>query len=139
MLAEALIALAGAAGSALVTAMTTDAWEGVKTRCARLLGRGDADAEARQEGRLEQSRQELLAADDRERAGREQEAAWAARLRDLLEDHPDSEGQLRELVDSVAGHASASVVQVNAQARDQAQQAVQGQGVQNVTFGPRQA
>ncbi|MFG1949481.1 hypothetical protein [Nonomuraea sp. NPDC048826] len=142
MLSEALLALAGAAGSALVTAMTTDAWEGAKTRCAKLLGRGSVEAEKVQAGRLEQARQELLTAGDPELAGREQQAVWTALVRDLLEEQPGSEGQARKLVEFVAAQVSAELaigaVRVNAQARDQAQQAVQGHGVQNVTFSPPQ-
>ena len=54
MLVEALAALAAAGGNALVSAMVTDGWEGVRVRFARLLGRGDPkatdDAAARLEG-----------------------------------------------------------------------------------------
>ncbi|GAB1818298.1 hypothetical protein [Herbidospora sp. RD11066] len=139
MLAETLTALAATAGSAVVTAMATDAWEDVKARCAKLLGRGDETAGERQAERLESARAELLAADDREQTAGALEAAWTVRLRDLLEDHPDAEGSLRELVEFARAQSpvsAAGAVQVNATAHDQAQQAVQGQGVQHNTFGP---
>ncbi|WP_066369998.1 hypothetical protein [Herbidospora mongoliensis] len=139
MLAEALAALAATAGSAVVTAMATDAWEDVKARCAQLIGRGDGEAAGRQAERLESARAELLAADDRDQTAGALEAAWTVRLRDFLEDHPDAEARLRDLVEFAQAHAPASAagaVQVNASAYDQAQQAVQGQGVQNVNFGP---
>jgi hypothetical protein len=38
MLTEALTARAATGGTALVTAMVTDGWEGVKARFARVLG-----------------------------------------------------------------------------------------------------
>ncbi|MFI9836302.1 hypothetical protein ACIHFD_04675 [Nonomuraea sp. NPDC051941] len=139
MLTEALAALAAAAGTGVVTAMTTDAWEEIKTRCARLLGRGDADGEKRQVARLELARRELLAAQDHEQTQREQQAVWTTLLRELLEDQPDSEEQVRELMVFIAEWTPLSSAvcppQINAQAYGHAQQAVQGQGVQNVTFG----
>ncbi|MFF5248175.1 hypothetical protein ACFY3V_28145 [Streptosporangium sp. NPDC000095] len=140
MLNEALAALAAAAGTGLVTAMTTDAWTEVKTRFGKLLGRGDAEREARQELRLERSRQELTsaAADQMEQAKAAQEAAWRTRFADLLEEEPEREAQFREVLDFLAEKvpvAASGAVQVNAQAFDHAQQAVQGQGVQTNTFG----
>ncbi|MGW0199377.1 hypothetical protein [Nonomuraea sp. NPDC003201] len=141
MLTEALAALAGAAGSALVSAMTEDVWEQVKARCAQLLGRGDAQAENRQAERLEQARTALLAADDRDRTAQDAVAAWTTRIGDVLDEHPGEEKAVRELVSFVTAHvptAAAGAIQMNVSANDQAQQAVQGQGIQNVTFGSRQ-
>ncbi|GHE32617.1 hypothetical protein GCM10017673_39300 [Streptosporangium violaceochromogenes] len=140
MLSEALTALAGAAGAGLVTAMATDAWTEVKTRFGRLLGRGDSEQQARQETRLERSRQELTsaAADQAEQVKAAQEAAWRTRFADLLEEEPEREPQLRAVLDFIAQHvpaAASGAVQVNAQAYGHAQQAVQGQGVQTNTFG----
>jgi len=40
MLVEALAALAGAGGTALVGAMATDAWNSTRSGVARLFGRG---------------------------------------------------------------------------------------------------
>ncbi|MEV8634693.1 hypothetical protein AB0395_23855 [Streptosporangium sp. NPDC051023] len=140
MLNEALTALAGAAGTGLVTAMTTDAWTEVKTRFGKLLGRGDSEQEARQEIRLERSRQEVTSAtaDQVEQVRAAQEAAWRTRFADLLEEEPEREAQLRAALDFLGQKvpvAASGAVQVNAQAFGQAQQAVQGQGVQINTFG----
>ncbi|MEU0519915.1 hypothetical protein [Streptosporangium sp. NPDC006007] len=140
MLSEALTALAGAAGTGLVAAMTTDAWIEVKTRFGRLLGRGDSERQARQEARLERGRQELTsaAADQVEQVKAGQEAAWRTRFADLLEEEPERETQLRAVLDFIARRVPAvasGAVQVNAQASGHAQQAVQGQGVQTNTFG----
>jgi hypothetical protein len=139
MLTDALTALASTGGAALVTAMVTDGWEGVRARFARLFGRGDARQAEAAEGRLEQSRAALagLSGPDRERARAEQEVIWRTRLGDLLEQDPAAEQELRVLVAELRAQVigSAGRVEQHAAAFDQAQQAVLGHGVQNVTFG----
>jgi hypothetical protein len=139
MLAEALTGLASAGGSALVTAMVTDGWEGVRARCARLLGRGDAKKAEAAAAQLEESRAALaaLSGTGLERARAEQEIMWRTRLGDLLEQDPGAEGELRALVGEMQALVigSAGRVEQHATAFDRAQQAVQGTGVQNVTFG----
>ncbi|MEU7896279.1 hypothetical protein AB0B45_25920 [Nonomuraea sp. NPDC049152] len=121
--------------------MTTDAWEEVKAKFAKLLGRGDVQQVERYEERLERSRAELTAAasDSAHHIRARNTAAWRTRLVDLLEDDPHREAELRELVIFIDEHASATaprVGQVNAQAFDRAQQANLGQGVMDVSFGP---
>jgi hypothetical protein len=139
MLTEALTALASTGGTALVTAMVTDSWEGLRARFARLFGRGDSGQAEVAAGRLEQSRAELasLAGADLERARAQQEIVWRTRLGDLLEQDPLAEQELRVLVAEVQAQVggSAGRVEQHAAAFDRAQQAVQGHGVQNVTFG----
>ena len=56
MLGEALSALASAGGTALVGAMVSDGWEGLRARFARLLGHGDATKIASAGVRLEEAR-----------------------------------------------------------------------------------
>ncbi|SPL95758.1 unnamed protein product [[Actinomadura] parvosata subsp. kistnae] len=72
-----------------------------------------------------------------ERARAEQAAAWRLRLSDLLEDDPAAEAQLRALVAALGGPgpSSAGAVRQQVLGFDHAQQAVQGHGVQHVTFG----
>jgi hypothetical protein len=139
MLTEALTALASTGGTALVTAMVTDGWESVKAGFARLFGQGDAAQAMEAAGRLDRSRAMLteLSGRELERARAEQEAAWRIRLSDLLEQAPDAEPVLRALVAEARTLAAGSATRVeqHAAAFDQAQQAVQGYGVQNVTFG----
>ena len=139
MLAELLAALASTGGTAVVTAMATDSWEGIKARFARLLGRGDAKETEAVSARLEQSRVALASASGSglERVRAEHEVAWRTRLEDLLEHDPGAEQELRALVAEVQALVigSAGRVEQHATASDQAQQAVQGHGVQNVTFG----
>ncbi|MCP2365117.1 hypothetical protein HD597_012137 [Nonomuraea thailandensis] len=119
--------------------MTEDAWEQIKTRTASLLSRGDPQAQERQAVRLEDSRQELLSADDRTRVADEQQTIWRTRLIDMLEDDPSIAPPLDRLVIFIESHIAsgtvqAGAVQLNASAHDQAQQAVQGQGTQRNTF-----
>jgi hypothetical protein len=139
MLTEALAALASTGGTTLVTAMVTDGWEGIKARFARLLGRDDPGQTQAAAARLEQSRAALASvtgvALDRARA--EQQIAWQTLLADLLEQDPGAENELRALVAQVQAQVAgtAGPVEQHAAAYDQAQQAVQGHGVQNVTFG----
>lgn len=141
MLSEALTALASTGGTALVAAMVTDGWEGIRTRFARLIGRGHTAEIDTVEARLDQSHATLegLTGPDFERARAEQEVVWRTRLSDLLEQDPSVEAELRDMIaetqNNVLG-ARGSVEQYVA-AFDQAQQAVLGQGVQNVTFGDR--
>ncbi|MER7554842.1 MULTISPECIES: hypothetical protein [Streptomyces] len=147
MLAEGLVAVAATAGSGLVQAMTTDAWQQCRDRAARLLGRGDAGEESRQQARLDRTRAELTqaaAAGDEE--GRQlvvrQSAAWQTRFEDLLETSPEQEAPVRELLgflrERLPSGTAAGTVTVHATASDQAQQAVQGQGTQHNSFGPGQ-
>jgi hypothetical protein len=119
--------------------MVTDAWEDVKAHFARILGRGKATEIATARVQLEQSRLALksLTGSDLERARLNQEAIWRKYLADLLEQHPDSEAELRTLVAEVQARVAglSAPVEQHVTAFDQAQQAVQGHGVQNVTFG----
>jgi len=139
MMAEALAALVSTGGTALVTAMVTDGWEDVKADFARLFGRGDPELTKAVAERLEQSRASLgeLSGPDLDRARVEQETIWRTRLGDVLERDPAAETELRALVAKVQADVIgwAGAIEQHAVAFHQAQQAVQGQGVQNVTFG----
>ncbi|MEU8860438.1 hypothetical protein [Streptomyces umbrinus] len=96
MLTEALMAVAGAGGTAVVEAAGTDAWTGLRQRVARLLGRGDTQRERAELERLDRTVQTLEEADatgETERARLRQEASWQTRFESLLENLEDSEQQ----------------------------------------------
>jgi len=139
MLAEVLGALAATGSTALVTAMVTDGWEGLRARFAHLLGRGGAEESEIAAARLEQSRMALVASSgaELERVRADQEIVWRTRLVDLLEREPGAEEELRALVAEVRARMTgpAGWVEQHAVASGQAQQVIQGQGVQNVSFG----
>jgi hypothetical protein len=139
MVVEAVAALAAAGGTALVNAMVADGWQGVRTRFARLLGRGNHKDTETAAMRLEKSREMLtgLSGTDLEKAQAQQAVTWQTRLGDLLEDHPEVEGELRSLVAEVQAQVVGSAGSVRQQVAgfDQAQQAVQGHGEQHNVFG----
>lgn len=139
MLGEAAAELSMAGGTALVTAMVTDGWEGFKTRFARLLGRGDTNETGIVAAKLDESRAVLavLAGAELLRARAEQELAWRIRLGDLLEGRPEADGELRALIGDVQVQvgALAGRVEQHITGSDRAQQAVQGHGFQVNTFG----
>jgi len=132
--------LAGAAAAAVVAAAATDSWTWARQSLARLLARAPEDEATRElVARTEQARSSSppdpeLAPD----LGRD----WAARLRELLASRPDLAPDLQALVDEAArrglsGASGVTHVSQHVTARDEAQQAVQGQGIQNVRFGSR--
>jgi len=103
MLPETLMALAALAGNTVVAAAATDAWEAARRGFARLLGHGDPDRAKMAERRLAETREQLASAQgkDLEQARDALAQRWAGRLADLLEEYPDAEAELRELVQQV--------------------------------------
>ncbi|XIE81566.1 hypothetical protein AB6O49_34270 [Streptomyces sp. SBR177] len=106
MLAEELAALAGAGATALIGAMATDVWQGARSRAVRLFGRGGEAPGSAIEARLDEDAALVGGA----QPGREADEiraelmpVWRRRLILLLEQHPEYEADLRELVDSVRG------------------------------------
>lgn len=97
-----LTALASLAGNTLVAAAVTDGWESARRKIAGLFGRGAPDAAT--ERRLDATRAQLNAASaaDRDRIHAELGARWAARLQDLMEDDPDTEAKLTQVVREIS-------------------------------------
>jgi len=118
-----VIALAAMAAAALVQAMVTDGWEGVRHKVARLFGRGQPDVAI--ERRLDATRDQLTAAGpgDVETVQASLAAQWETRFADLLADHPDAEAELAALVKDIkpavtaADHSVAAGGNVTATAR----------------------
>lgn len=116
-----VVALAAMAGAALVQAMITDGWEGVRHRVARLFGRGQADPVI--ERRLDATRDQLSGAapGDLEKVRASLAGQWETRFSDLLADHPDARPELVALVEDLrviapvtaADHAVAAGRDVN--------------------------
>ena len=63
MLAEGFMALAQWAGQTVATAAVTDVWEAARHKVARLLGRGDPKKTQAAERWLDQTYQQITAAD----------------------------------------------------------------------------
>ena len=111
-LAEALVALAALAGSTVVTAAVTDAWESARKGFVRLLGRGDPAKTQLAGERLAESHDQLTQATgaDLEPVHAELEAQWLTRMRDLLEEDPGVEADLRTLVEEIQAQLPAGMV-----------------------------
>ncbi len=97
-----VVVLAAMAAAALVQAMVTDGWEGVRHKVARLFGRGQPDAAI--ERRLDMTRDQLNTATpgELEQVRAALAAQWETRFADLLTDHPDAEPQLAALVKEIS-------------------------------------
>ena len=96
-----VIALAAMAAAALVQAVVTDGWEGVRHKVARLFGRGQPDAVI--ERRLDATRDQLTVASpgEVEQVRAALVAQWETRFADLLADHPDAEAELAALIKDI--------------------------------------
>ncbi|MEU7422482.1 hypothetical protein [Streptomyces sp. NPDC040750] len=113
MLVEGLIGVAAAGGGAIVQAAGTEAWVGIRSGVARILGRGETGRERAELERLDQTRAELESAGDGAGAERIQTiltTRWQTRLEMLFEQLPEQERQ------QVAAELQALVQQVQAQA-----------------------
>lgn len=112
MSGDVLMALAQFAGQTVAAAAITDAWEAVRSRFARLLGRGDARRTEVAEQWLAQTREQLTEASDADagRAREMQAERWTGRFSDLLDEDPSAEAELRTLVEEVAACLPAGAV-----------------------------
>jgi hypothetical protein len=104
MLPEALIVLAASAGTAVVQAAGTDAWDAVRRRVAAWFGRGDEDGDAL--AQLDRTARALGTSEDPSGALARQEGTWQTRFEAHLErlDEQDREraaAALRTLLEEV--------------------------------------
>ncbi|MER5757730.1 hypothetical protein [Streptomyces sp. NPDC002082] len=112
MLEAALAALAVAGGTAVVQAASTDAWNGLRSQVARLLGRGDPGLERAELERLDQTATALrgLEPAEADRVRTRQEVSWQTRFEVLLESVSDPQERsrlaegLRALVEEQSAH-----------------------------------
>jgi len=98
MLSEALTAAAAGGGMAVVQAAGSDSWAWFRARCARLVGRGDGDAEREALERLDRTAAVLDSVDEgeRERVRTVHAVLWQGEFASLLET-PDEEERARVL------------------------------------------
>ncbi|WP_412538659.1 hypothetical protein R8Z50_22740 [Longispora sp. K20-0274] len=104
MVADWILALAAAGSTTLVQAAATDTWQFARDGFARLFGRFGERRGELVLGRLEETAAALagLDADGAEPGRLAERSAWQARLRDLLEEHPEAAEELRELIERIA-------------------------------------
>ncbi|MEN3539807.1 hypothetical protein AAH991_32185 [Microbispora sp. ZYX-F-249] len=98
MLTEALAALAASGGAALAEAMATDAWQAARNGMARLFGRQGSQRQAAIEAQLDGNVVLVERASDPARARRRLMSLWEEELVQLLDEHPEAEADLRELI-----------------------------------------
>ncbi|CAM5302004.1 hypothetical protein AB0F92_22755 [Kitasatospora aureofaciens] len=103
MLTDALVELAAAGGTAVVSAAATDIWQATKGKVARLFGRGDDRDEQRVSVQLDRIPMELdqAAEPQQERVRAALRDRWTVKLTELLEENPELEDDLRALVEEV--------------------------------------
>ncbi|MFI7103135.1 hypothetical protein ACIBK8_27735 [Streptomyces sp. NPDC050161] len=105
-----MAALAGTAGTTLVTLLTTETWQGIRGRFVSLWQRARPDRAPAIADELDASREELLnaqATGDRE-AEAELGAEWQGRIRRLLTAHPELADELRSMLDELAPATTAA-------------------------------
>ena len=112
MLAEGLMALAQLAGQTVAAAAVTDVWEAARHKVARLLGRGDPRKTEVAERWLDETHQQLTAAQgaDLEPVRAAAARRWEGRFADLLDEDPGVEADLRALVEEIQAQLPAGVV-----------------------------
>jgi hypothetical protein len=106
------MALAQWAGQTVAAAAVTDVWEAARHKIARLLGRGDSKRAEVAERWLDETHQQLAAAEgaDLEPVRAEAARRWEGRFADLLDEDPAVEADLRSLVEEIAAQLPAEMV-----------------------------
>jgi anti-sigma factor RsiW len=101
MLTEALVALASTAGTTLVGAMATDAWQTARTGITRLFGRGSEARRADIEAQLDRNEAAVRQSERPDQIRQMLAPGWQVELQGLLEQSPEAEPELRELVGQI--------------------------------------
>ena len=106
------MALAQFAGQTVAAAAVTDVWESARHKVARLLGRGDQGKTEVARRWLDETHQQLTAAQGAELEPVQAAAArrWEGRFADLLDEDPAVAADLRALVEEIAAQLPAGVV-----------------------------
>jgi hypothetical protein len=98
MLSETLAALATSGGTVLAGAIATDAWKVARDGIRRLLGKAGPETRAAVEAQMDANVALVERSSEPERARQALVPLWHLQLTQLLEDSPELEADLRELV-----------------------------------------
>jgi hypothetical protein len=106
------MALAQWAGQTVAAAAVTDVWEAARHKVARLLGRGNPKKTEVAGRWLDETHQQLTAAQSSDLEPVQAAAArrWEGRFADLLDEDPGVEADLRALVEEIAAQLPAGMV-----------------------------
>jgi phytoene dehydrogenase-like protein len=128
-------ALAALAGSALVTATVTDAWQDARHKIARLFGRGQPDPVIGR--RLDATHQQLAAAapGELEQVRAYLTAQWQTRFADLLTDYPEAAGEVDAWAQEISTRIPTASDHSAAAGRDMLARADHGGAAANVVHG----
>ncbi|MEU5821859.1 hypothetical protein ABZ798_12180 [Streptomyces sp. NPDC047803] len=135
----ALLTVASTSATALVSLMTTDVWERVKSGVSKVFTRTSTSPDAVHR-ELEESRIELqnsATRGDLDETTTEIEQMWKGKFRRLLAEHPEARTELEELVclwQELPGGSSAgpgNVISQTATAHDNSRIYQQGSGIQH--------
>lgn len=108
MVAEWVMTVAGAGGSALAGAVATDAWNAARGGLSKLFGRG-GDRRAELAGRwADETAAAIEVADDRPAALEREARTWQQRFADLLEEFPEAAEDLRKWAEQVRSELPAA-------------------------------
>jgi hypothetical protein len=117
-----LLGLAGAAGAALIQAMTTDAWSSTRRHFLRIIGRCNSGERDALHEELDASAIKLRQEASPEAANSTEQARWTKFLEDFLAEHRDAAVDLRIFVAEtrrlLASEAQSSVIQNLTAGRD---------------------
>lgn|GEM_PF-1000800 len=110
-----IAALAGSAGTTVVTLMATDAWQRLRDGVVELWRRTCPERADAIGGELEATRVDVLAARAAEDLQAEEElrGEWQGRLRRLMAADPSAADDLRRLLDEVSPSAAGSSAQAS--------------------------
>jgi hypothetical protein len=103
MVAEWVLTLAAAGGSALVGAAANEAWHGARSGVVALFGRAGRRRQELAAGWADDTAAEVERApeQDRDRVRERLVPVWATRLADLIEEHPEISEDLRAWAEQV--------------------------------------
>lgn len=105
-----IVALAGTAGSTVVTLLTTDMWQSVKQRLVGFWQDAGPERADRIAAELEDSRHELISAREAGDRGTEEELTreWVGRIRRLLVANPEIADGLRDFLNDATRESPVS-------------------------------
>jgi hypothetical protein len=124
-----------AAATALVTAISTDAWLATRAYFGGLFGLAGPLRQSEAFAQLDQSSGAIERCEENDQARRDLVSQWQLELRQLLAEHPEAEAGLRAYMERIASphsHAATpSWIQTNT-ARDNARQNIVQGGWQSI-------